>query len=180
MKTLISIAVLFSMLFYGVSYAQVVSVDLSKLDSNARNAVIDANKKDAEQPTNPEKVREWVDLGKSVGLAFAECAKQLNVEVNSFIRTPAGMITVALITYKIAGKDLIRIVLGVPLWIVITSLIIWSLLYFHGRERIVGKDGSISYVQKYVWSSKDAKAASAAIHVILWVLTTLILSLIIL
>jgi hypothetical protein len=91
------------------------------------------------------------------------------------------MITVALIAYKVAGHDILRIVLGIPLWCVITLIVGYSFLYFHGRERIVDeKTKEVRYAAKYPWQSRDAKSISAAVHVAIWVLATLILSLVIL
>jgi hypothetical protein len=100
--------------FVSVSYAQIVTVDLGKLDPSARNSVIDANANKNDAPINPESWKQWAEVGKAIGLAIAETAKQLNTEVNAFIKTPAGMIAVGLIAYKIAGHDILTVALGIP------------------------------------------------------------------
>ena len=180
MKRLVVIFILFSMIFCSMLYAQQVTVDLQKLEPNVRNAIIDANKEQS-KVGDPESWKKWAEVGKSIGLAIGETAKQLNVEVNSFIKTPAGIITVALISYKIAGHDILRIILGIPLWCVITFIVGYSFLYFHGRERVIDeKTKQVTYVRKYPWQSNDARSASAAVHVIIWVVATLVLSIIIL
>jgi hypothetical protein len=53
--------------------------------------------------------------------------------------------------------------------------------YFHGRERVVDKDkGTITYVEKYPWKSRDAKCGSAVTHVGVWIVLTGVLAIIIL
>ena len=91
------------------------------------------------------------------------------------------MIAVALIAYKIAGKDILRIVLGIPLWCIITLIVGYSFLYFHGREKSIDeKTKQVTYIRKYPWESRDARTGSAVVHVAIWCLATLILSIIIL
>lgn len=51
-----------------------------------------------------KKVSEYAGVAKEVAEAIGITAKNLGVEVNSFIATPAGLLTVAIILTKIFGK----------------------------------------------------------------------------
>ncbi|MNM20161.1 hypothetical protein D3C81_304940 [compost metagenome] len=51
-----------------------------------------------------KKVSEYAGVAKEVAEAIGIAAKNLGVEVNNFITTPAGLLTVAIILIKIFGK----------------------------------------------------------------------------
>ena len=54
MRTIISIAIIFSMTFCGVAYAQQVTVELSKVDPKMRSAIIDAANVNKTEIKDPE------------------------------------------------------------------------------------------------------------------------------
>jgi hypothetical protein len=84
-----------------------------------------------ETPT-VQKANEWVDFGKNVGSAMKEGLSALTDEANKFSGTPAGRFTMAVIAWKVAGRDAVELVdrfvgvlIGVPSLIVVTFLYAW-------------------------------------------------------
>ena len=62
-------------------------------------------------------------ISQAIGLAISDTAKQLNITVNDFVKSPAGIITVAIIVAKMFGSGIIRFVALNALW--------WSLLWVY-------------------------------------------------
>jgi hypothetical protein len=73
------------------------------------------------------KVSQYVEIGKGVGQGLGTAAKELNIAVNDFAKSPVGQVTMALIIYKVVGAKLIG-VLGSIIWFSI-MLPLWT-VYF--------------------------------------------------
>jgi len=160
-------------LSYEICFAQTnVNVDLTKLDPDVRNVILNSLKKD----NNSEAIvsyQKYAEIGKSIAIALGEAAKQLNVEMNAFSTTSVGKITIYLIIYKLIGKDIIRlfILLG------IIVLLIFSFRNFFIKKKI--KEGSeIKYVERYDFVSRDAKGFCAVTHIILFLAIIIAISVI--
>lgn len=111
------IALLFS-LASTLSYA---SIDTTGLSEDQIKEL--AAKAEQMKPSNPSKVvreelSEWGTLGKNMGEALISASKEVGVAVNEFSRTPVGIVTTAIIVYKIIGRDILKILFGL-LWIVV-------------------------------------------------------------
>lgn len=63
-----------------------------------------------------EKVDQWVDLGTKIGKGLAGAAKEAGVAVNEFARTPVGILTTALIVWKMLGNMIFHFIGGVLIW----------------------------------------------------------------
>jgi len=72
------------------------------------------------------KYAEFVGLGKAVGVGMREGLEALTDTADKFSKTQVGHFTMFLIAYKILGTDLIQFLIGVPMFIVGTIVIIWS------------------------------------------------------
>ena len=73
----------------------------------------------------PDKVAAWGSIAKEFGSAIGSMAKELGVQVNDFLRTPAGvLITLYLFWSKLGG-----VVIGIPF-----VLAVWA-LYFKLWDR---------------------------------------------
>jgi hypothetical protein len=59
----------------------------------------------------PERVSEWSDIAGSFTNAIGTAASRIGVSVNEFMKTPAGYLTVAIIVWKIAGSEIIALLL---------------------------------------------------------------------
>jgi hypothetical protein len=165
---------LFCFFFSAVSFATQVTVDTDNLSSQGAARLIELQKQAAEkqQPATTEKIEAWVGLGEKVGKAIAATCKELSVQVNEFIKTPVGKMAVAIILWKAVGKDLWHIVGGISCWMVITAILMWSFHFFHMKRKVKEKDGTVRYEESYDFSSDDAKAGSAVVHVIAFVIIT--------
>jgi len=72
----------------------------------------------------PERVSDWAQLGKDIALAFTTVAKELGVAADQFLASTTGKVTLALIVWKVAGEDILHVVIGVlflatfvPMWV---------------------------------------------------------------
>lgn len=156
-----------------------VTVDISKLSSDARDAVlktVNNQPKSAfdslvgQAVTNPTVVVGWA---KEIGLAVAEVCKALNVQVNEFSRTRVGVLITGLIIWKVAGKDIMSIVGSCMIMLIFLPIWLWSYRHFHMRERIVKKveirgkkevPVEVEYISRYEFRSQDARVGSAVVH----------------
>ena len=80
------------------------------------------------QPKVVEEAKEWVALGEMIGKAVGSTAKELNVAVNDFVATPAGMFTVAMIAWKVIGREVFRFFFGI-MWLII-GLTFWHKTFY--------------------------------------------------
>ena len=177
MKTFLIVAgLVFCFFFAGASYAAQVTVDTDNLSSQDAAKVIELQRQaaaKAQPAATTEKIEAWVGLGEKVGKAIAATCKELSVQVNEFIKTPVGKMTVAIILWKAVGKDLWHIVGGISCWIVVTAILMWSFRFFHMKRKVKDKDGTERYVELYDFNSNDARTTSACAHVIAFAAITL-------
>lgn len=99
--------------------------------------------KHVEEKPMVQKANEWVDFGKNVGTAFDAGLTSLTDHTEKFSKTDAGRFTMAIIAWKVAGKDafdmtkyvtdkLVHLVIGIPM------LIVWiGLAYFFIKREFV-------------------------------------------
>lgn len=128
-----------------------------------------------ENLNNPERVNDYVKLGKNIALAVTTVAKELGVAADQFLASTTGKITLALIAWYVVGDDIIGIIGGTVAWIVIANIILWSFRFFHMSKKVVQgpKDNlKIEYVQRYKFENSDAKVGSAVIHIVAFVVIT--------
>jgi hypothetical protein len=170
----------------GTVNSTTVSVDLTKLDPNARNAVIDAVKAAeapatavAQPPVSADTAKQWADVGKNIGSAIAETCKALSIGVNDFIKTPAGILTIAVLILYLFGASLWAVVGGTIAWIVLGSLIWASFRKFHMPQKLKDKDGN-EHFETYDFHSDDARTVSAVVHACAFVLLTIVMLIIVL
>jgi hypothetical protein len=101
--------------------------------------------------TELESYAEYIGVGKEIGIAISEGLKAVVDEAEHFSETNVGLYTMALIAWAIVGKDIIQILIGVPL-LIIGLLII--LRYYRKtylpQKRITEKSGFFLWpVKKY-------------------------------
>ncbi|MBI5742347.1 MAG: hypothetical protein HZA25_00730 [Candidatus Niyogibacteria bacterium] len=172
-----SFVVAFCVAFVMSASATQVTVDLEKITPEQVAAVM-AAKQSAETPPKAavptvDQMEKWADVGAKVGQAIAATAKELNVGVNEFAKTPVGLLTMGLITWKVIGHDLLGIIGGTLAWIAITSVILFSFSRFHISERIKDKErGTVTYVPRYRFESSEAKGFSAVLHALVFIVFT--------
>jgi hypothetical protein len=121
---------------------------------------------------DPKALNEWRLL---ITGTIKDIAYDLNVTVNEFIKTPAGMAVAGLIIYKVAGKEVLSqvfdIVLIIPFWILCMS-VLWVLQrkYFGCKlvfdtytdpdsKKIVKNNPQ--RIQNYEFYSRDSRSGAA-------------------
>lgn len=129
---LISFAVVM-MFMTPLSHAFVDAEGLTKEQEAQIQLQIEQIKKEGQSKATVETANEWVDLGKNVALAFTTVAKDLGVAADSFLQSTTGKVTLVLIVWKVAGKDIIGVIIGVIMMIAFTTM--W--VYFFRRLCIV-------------------------------------------
>jgi len=68
----------------------------------------------------------WVGLGKEVGEAVSSGLQAVTDQAVDLSRTPVGYFIMAMIGWKVVGGDFLQLIIGLPLWIIITILFAWS------------------------------------------------------
>lgn len=118
---LLSIVLLCSSLF-----AQTSDVDTNGLTAEQKARIqiqVEQMKQEKDKTKMVDTAKEYVQLGEMIGKAFGSCAKELNVQVNEFITTPAGMLTIGIICWKTVGRDVVHF--GFGLCFLIFGILIW-------------------------------------------------------
>lgn len=85
--------------------------DLQKAEINKQVAVAAAEQ--ATPTLDPKRVDEYVALGERIGKMMGGAAQELGVAVNTFVETPVGKWTMAMIVWKFMGNALMHIFGGV-------------------------------------------------------------------
>jgi len=67
---------------------------------------------------DPEGVERWAKIGTSVAAGLGAAARELNVGVNEFAKSPVGQLTTVLIVWKLIGAQLIHVLGGILVWII--------------------------------------------------------------
>jgi hypothetical protein len=116
----------------GVLAAHPTSVDVSTLTPEQIQKI---NQQVSEMSNNPMSVSAtvrkeaaaWGDLGANMGKALVSAAREVGVASNEFASTSLGKVVVAIVTYKIVGKDILGVVFGTLTLLFGWSVAIWLL-----------------------------------------------------
>ncbi|MDP2668946.1 MAG: hypothetical protein Q8P07_03885 [bacterium] len=73
----------------------------------------------------------WVGIGKEVGTAVNDSLSAITVQADNFAKTGVGQFTMFIVAYKILGKSILGVIIGIPLLIVWTVMfaVFWHKLY---------------------------------------------------
>lgn len=72
---------------------------------------------------NPERMTGWAAVAEGFANAMGAAAKQLNISVNEFITTPAGMITIGVILWKVIGTSILKLLAMYGVFLVARQII---------------------------------------------------------
>jgi hypothetical protein len=73
-----------------------------------------------------DKNQSWAGLGHEIGTAVNESLSAVTTQAANFGNTSIGKITIAIVVYKIIGKDLTNLFIGLILIAVIIPIWLWS------------------------------------------------------
>lgn len=154
----------------GLSSSNVESAGFSKLSESEKAEILKqvADKASTKtvfggttEPTE-DKVDRWVKIGSNIGQGLAGAAKELNVAVNDFSKTPVGQLTAALIVWHMLGNQFIHIFGGLAIWLIGFSAIRFlikrsdpdTVIYSTEKRNIFG-NAAIDRIDKGSTSSGD-------------------------
>jgi hypothetical protein len=117
------------------------------------------------QDMSPENVSKWAGVGKEVGTAVNGALSAVTDQASKFGETKIGKITIFLVVWKVIGKDMIRIVLSSILFVVILSIIVWSMRKYIAHKYLVGETvGADGKVTSRKWDETNSDGESIAFH----------------
>lgn len=132
----------------GLTDAQTAQLEAQRAAMVAENV---KNNTPVEQTKSAvDSANEWVKVGQGVGSGLASAARELGVAVNDFAATPVGQITVALIVWKVAGGDLVQLVVGLAYFAVAAPAYLvfyrkaWAPKHVHTEYYETGKIKSVT------------------------------------
>ena len=145
---------------------------------------------DTVKDLDPNKLNAWREL---LTGTIKDICNDLNIAVNDFVKTPVGLGIAALITYKVAGKDLLDnaldIIIMVPFWSFVTGVCLFFGWYFFSMKTIykttydkdTGKLIEKTPERVHRYNTKGSTRESVGwISLIIWIIVTLITLIIIL
>lgn len=126
--------ILASVLLMATASAQ-ETVDVSKLTPEQK-ATLQKTVEQMHTPTNVSQVarqetEKWAELGGNMGKAAVGAAKEIGMAANEFVGTPLGKVTMAVVIYKVIGKDVIGFFVGGAVLIFFVGLAVFFLRMKH-------------------------------------------------
>jgi hypothetical protein len=135
MKKSILVILLFSLLFTNQLLAQE-----QPMVSIPANQLTEQQKKQLEQKQTIETVSSWTGVGKELGDAVNGAVGALTKHAVDFSETKLGTFTMFLIAYKVLGRDILRLLIGLPLIFFLTVIFV-IVVYKNGlRKRVLYKE----------------------------------------
>jgi len=103
---------------------RIIDADGLTAEQKARIQIqVEQMKQEGTKDKTVDQAKQYIELGEMIGKAFGSCAKELNVQVNDFITTPAGLITITIIGWKTIGRDMVHFGFGM-VWLIL-GLYLW-------------------------------------------------------
>jgi hypothetical protein len=141
-----------------MAFAQQKTIDLSKIDPQLAAQILAA---EHDTTTTIQKATKYVNLGKQVAIVIKDCAAELSVSVNDFVKTPVGKGVSFLIIWNYFGKDAIEHIGGFFLLIFIQLFTFIVHFRYFGIKKLKIYDASknvcdIKYIARYPWSTDVA------------------------
>jgi len=105
-----------------------VEVDTSGLTDEQKADLVKSaeNMRSTATKITPDKVQEWVDLGKNSGMALASFAKEVGVAGDKFLESTTGKVVLAMIAFKMVGKVLIHFTAGILIFMIFIPILLWA------------------------------------------------------
>ncbi len=138
------------------------------------------NHQAAAAPAPTEVVSKWIGVGKEVGIATREGLNAVVDTAEKFGSTKVGNFVMVMIAWRIIGKDVLGVILGVPMLIGGICLWLWAARrMFFGYRVLEKKEGHTKFYKDHEpieFASSDARATAGAfmgISLAAWVLICL-------
>lgn len=117
--------------------------------------------------SNVSKAAEWAGIGKEVGIATKEALNAVVDTSEKFGSTKVGTFVMIMVAWKIMAKDILAIIIGIPIWVVGLCIWIWAAKKFFFGYKVLdkqeGKTKFYSQHEPYNFNSEDARSATGII-----------------
>jgi hypothetical protein len=106
-----------------MSFAQATEINTQGLTAAQKAELVIQAEKMKETPlevTQPtvDTALKWAEVGKSVAVGIGAGARELGTAVNDFAVSPVGKVTMAIIVWKMLGKDIMAIAVSVGILLI--------------------------------------------------------------
>ena len=142
-------------LFFVPAIAQNTQPDPNELITVPRHILTKQQINQAEINAQISAAGKYAGLGKEIGFAVSESLSSVTNETAKFSETGIGKVTMGIVVWKILGKDIVGIIIGLPL--IFFSLIIITISYFKNCRvrRILVSKTKDSAVYELINKPKD-------------------------
>ena len=149
---LISIMALLIVVSAPMTFAQVnekITVNTNDLTVD-QLAKIQLEQANAELQKKLDTYGKWVGVGGEVGTAVKEGLTAVVDVADKFGKTDVGKFTMYMVAWKVMGKDVIKIIIGLLFFIVFASILIYTFKRLTKEHRIlIENPGFMKYPKKY-------------------------------
>ncbi len=119
------------------------------------------------QSTVPVPVSEWVGIGKEIGVATREGLNAVVDTAEKFGSTKVGTFVMVMIAWKIMAKEVLGVVLGIPLLIAGVCVWFWTAKrLFFGYRVLAKKEGRTKTYEDhpaFEFSTKDSRGVAGVV-----------------
>lgn len=132
------------------SHDQKITVNSSDLTVD-QLAKIELEKANAELQKKVDTYGKWVGVGGEVGIAVKEGLTAVVDVADKFGKTDVGKFTIYMVAWKVMGKDLIKIIIGLLFFFLFTTTLIFTYRRLvNPRRFLVENPGWLRYPKKYL------------------------------
>ncbi len=128
-------------------------------------------------------VNKWIGMGKEIGIATREGLNAVVDTSEKFGATRVGNFVMFLIAWKVMARELLGVVLGIPLLIAGISMWVWiAKRMFFGYRVLVRREGKVKTFADHApinFDSRDAKVTAGSFLAIAGIAFTVIMLIVI-
>jgi hypothetical protein len=123
------------------------------------------------QAKNASAISPYLGMGREIGEAVKGGLESVVDVSNRFADTPVGKFTLFMVAWKVIGRDLLGVVLGLPLYILGIGLWVWFMrrMFFERRVTVRNEQGKKvqQIIQPMEFRTGDAKIVTVLLMVVL-------------
>lgn len=123
------------------------------------------------QAQPPAQINQYIGIGKEIGEAVKNGLESVVDVSNKFADTPVGKFTLVMVAWKVMGRELLRVVLGLPLYFMGMAVWIWFIrrMYFGRWIKVVNEQGKKQrqFEKPMQFDTRDARAVMAVAMIVI-------------
>lgn len=127
-------------LFASPVFAQTVTVDLGKLDSETAKEILEQTKnKTSSSKEIKENVKDYAEIAQVIGSVLKDSAHTLNIESNDFAKSELGRQIIFLIIYNYVGKGWLKVFITFTVFLISLVVFVLTLKYLRSGTTLNGE-----------------------------------------